>query len=110
MADDDEKEWDPEDPIEKLQKKQIKLGEKLLEKIEKQEQESEEAKKREQQYAAVPCAPFQAPTFDDLSVSITKAWTETKRIVPDAPDHVKTFVFQSLLSAMEHGRHAGPFG
>jgi hypothetical protein len=101
MADND-KEWNPEDEVDpiELQKQQLALGKKFMERIEKEDAEKAKREDEADRYARAPVYTPPPPlTFEERCVRIEKAWTETKRLVPDAPDHVKTLVFQSLLSS-----------
>lgn len=110
MAD---KEWSPEDDLDpvKIQKESLDLQKRFMEKIEKEEREKEERRNSEKDHLrqVVPYELPPAPTFEERSAVIVKAWTETKRIVPDAPDHVKAIVFQSLLYSASNGAGGGSF-
>lgn len=98
--------WTPEkeeedDPI-KLQKEQLAIGKEFLERLKKQE--AEEQKRREEYAAAPPAygiapAMYKPPTFEEVSANIKKTWEEVERIIPTAPDSVKTYAFQALASA-----------
>jgi hypothetical protein len=100
-----EKDWSPEDEVDpiELQKRQLALGEKFMAKLEKEE--AEKAKRQAEAEVFVPAAPYMPPpppTFEERCARIEKAWAETKRLVPDAPDNVKTIVFQTLLHSSEN--------
>jgi hypothetical protein len=98
--------WDPEkekenDPV-KLQQEQLALARRYMAKIEKAEQEAA-ARKAEAEAAAGQVAhvvgafePPKPPSFEVMSAALKKSWDETKLIVPDAPDSVKSFTFQTL--------------
>lgn len=106
-----EKEWseNPEDDPVELQKKQLELGKKFLEKIEKQEAEDNARKEREKAYAQAPIAAhaYTPPTLEDVSAVLKKAWDEVERIMPTAGDRAKTHAFQSLIQAA--APRPGPF-
>lgn len=96
----EDKEWseDPaDDPVE-LQKEQIKIGRELLDRVKRQE---EEARAREEEYAArgpmIAPAPYKAPTFEEVSAVLKKAWDEVERIMPTAPDAVKARAFDTMM-------------
>ena len=98
-----DKEWseDPEDDPVNLQKRQIELGKKFLEKMEKQEAE-EAARKAE--YAAHPRAAIAAdaytpPTFEEVCAVLKKAWDGVEAIMPTAGDKAKAIAFQTLIQA-----------
>lgn len=100
-----EKDWSPEDdadPI-KIQKESLELQKKFMARIEKEDEEKAKREDEAKRYAGGPPVYTPPPplTFEERCVRIEKAWTETKRLVPDAPDHVKTLVFQSLLHSSE---------
>ncbi len=96
-----EKEWseNPEDDPVELQKKQLELGKKFLEKIEAQEAEQ---KARENEYRAagpVSAPVYTPPTFEEVSAVLKKAWDEVERIMPTAVDGAKAYAFQTLTHA-----------
>lgn len=109
--------WTPEkeeedDPI-KLQKEQLAIGKEFLERLKKQEAEEQ---KRREEYEARPAAPvaygtihsdYKPPTFEEISANIKKAWDEVERVIPDAPDSVKTYAFQGLYSSFLRGPYLG---
>ncbi len=104
-----EKEWseNPDDDPVELQKRQLELGKKFLDKMEAQEAKDA---KREAEYAqAVPAARgfaspvYEPPTFEEISSRIKKAWDEVERVVPTAPDPVKVQAFQALLAGSSGG-------
>lgn len=105
-----EKEWseNPEDDPVELQKKQLALGKKFLEKIEKQEAEE---KARKEAYAREAIAPpaygtYTPPTFEEVSAKVKKAWDEVEKIMPNATDAAKTTAFNAFLTAQS----SSPFG
>lgn len=99
-----DKDWSPEseeDPL-KLQKEQLEIGKEFLA-MAKAEQEKN--RQREARVLEAPAVaellggePMKPPSFEDVSAALAKCWEEAKKIVPDAPDHVKVIAFQSLLS------------
>lgn len=100
MADKEWSESPEDDPIE-LQKKQLALGKKFLDKIEAQEAAE---KARAEEHAANPprravVRAYNPPTFEDVSVVLKKAWDEVERIMPTAGDRVKAQAFQTLTHA-----------
>ena len=97
----EEKEWseNPEDDPILLQKKQLELGKRFLEKIEAQEKEE---KRRKEEYAAagpVEAPVYTPPSFEQVSSVIKKAWDELEKIMPTAPDRVKERAFETLMHA-----------
>jgi len=98
MAD---KEWseDPEDDPVELQKKQLALGKKFLEKMEKQEADEEARRQAYAEMPARPAVPYKPPTFEDVSGTLKKAWDEVERIMPGAPEAAKSYAFQTLVHA-----------
>lgn len=96
--------WTPEkeeedDPI-KLQKEQIAMGKEFLSRLRREE---EEKKAREAEYAErgpmIPPAAYKAPTFEEVSAGMKKAWDEVERIMPNATNEAKSYAFQTLLHA-----------
>jgi hypothetical protein len=96
--------WTPEkesedDPI-KLQKEQIAMGKEFLARIKR---EDEERKAREKEYAArgpmVAAVAYTAPTFEEVSAVLKKAWEGVEAIMPTAGDRVKAHAFQMLVQA-----------
>lgn len=100
-----EKEWseDPEDDPIELQKKQLALGKKFLEKMEKQEAEEKARKEAYAQEAIQPHAyvtQYTPPTFEEVSATLKKAWSEVEHIMPNAPDAAKSYAFQTLVHSL----------
>ncbi len=96
--------WTPEkeeedDPI-KLQKEQLALGKEFMDRLKK---EDEEKKRRQEEYAArgpeMAPAVYKAPTFEEVSSTLKKAWDEVERIMPGAPEAAKSYAFQTLVNA-----------
>ena len=105
-----DKEWSesPEDDPVELQKKQLALGKKFLEKMEKQEAEEEARKKA---YAAEAIRPaygtYTPPTFEEVSAKVKKAWDEVEKIMPNATDAAKTTAFNAFLTAQSSSAFGG---
>jgi hypothetical protein len=97
-----EKEWseNPEDDPVELQKRQLALGKRFIEKMEKAEAEE---KRRREECEAVPVAgairAYKPPTFEEVSSVLQKAWAEVERIMPTAQDRTKAIAFQTLMQA-----------
>ncbi len=97
-----EKEWseNPEDDPVELQKRQLELGKRFIDKLEKAEAEE---KRRREEYEAAPPAraigAYKRPTFEEVSSVLQKAWAEVERIMPTAQDRTKAVAFQTLMQA-----------
>lgn len=96
-----DKEWseNPEDDPVELQKKQLEMGRKFLEKIEKQEADEKARQDRERAYqpALRAASAYTPPTFEEVSGRIKQAWDEVERIMPAAPDTAKVKAFEALM-------------
>jgi hypothetical protein len=99
-----EKEWseNPEDDPVELQKRQLNLAKKFLEKMDKAE--AEEKRHREECQAGPPrlagaIMAYKPPTFEEVSSVLQKAWAEVERIMPTAQDRTKAIAFQTLMQA-----------
>lgn len=119
------KDWSPEgedDPGEiakeqlRLQKEQLALGKRFMEKADKAEAEAE-AKAQAERNAGPPMGPgvylgppgyatttYKPPSFEEVSDKVKRAWDEVKRVVPDAPDQVKFMVFNLLIEDRSGGQ------
>lgn len=96
-----EKEWSesPEDDPVELQKRQLALGKKFLDKMEAQEAKDKEREAALPVYGTV--TTYSPPTFEQTSERVKKAWDEVERIVPRAPDAVKAQAFQALMNTSQ---------
>ena len=74
----------------------------ILPEVQKQEAE-EKARKEEyaREVARGPgiCPVYKAPTFEEVSAGMKKAWDEVERIMPSAPEAAKSYAFQTLVHA-----------
>lgn len=100
------KEYDPDKEIDldDLQRRQLELGEKLMEKLEKAEAGLGAPQGAESPDTIGPpvlrSVFYTPPTFEAVSGRVKRAWDEVNRIIPDAPEGVKLLAFQSLMSHM----------
>src|SRR5574339_542615 len=107
----DEKEWDPDEPAPvELQKEQLKLGKEFLQRLKDQEKVDAERRaeyeaERAERGPMIAPAAYKAPSFEEVSAVLKKAWDEVERIMPTAGDQVKVQAFQMLTHAA-----APPFG
>lgn len=120
MADEGEKEWDPEEETEaqRLAQENLRLGNKFLkdmtEEAEKRRAEEEKAKAEAEEYKkglkgrlqalegppSPGIAAYSVPTFEEISEHMAKAWVEVKRIMSDAPANIQQDCFHSLVSSL----------
>lgn len=107
------KEYDPENEVdpEQIARDHLALGKKILDRMEKADAE-EERRKLEYAEAVRPVAGsvmvYKPPPLEEVSASLKKAWDEVEKIMPTAPDAVKTLAYQTLLYST--APHPGPFG
>jgi hypothetical protein len=105
-----EKDWSPEDEVDpiKLAQEQLAIGKRFMEKMEKIEKAEAEEKARREAYkkevndAPPPgfsAVPYKPPSPEQVSEVLKKAWEETKRIMPDAPEAVQMRAFETLMHA-----------
>jgi hypothetical protein len=105
---DEEKGWSPEDEIDpaKIQKEYLEVAKDMIGQM---KADKENRKKAEQEFQkqvqAMPpmigvLGPYKPPTPEEVSVKMKRAWEETKKIAPDAPDMVKLEIFRSMLHAV----------
>lgn len=99
----EEKEWNPEDEIDpaKIQKEYLEVAKDMVNQFKADKVKRE---KEEEAYRAMPAVigglgPFRPPTMEEISARMKRAWEETKKIAPDAPDMVKTEIFRNFLHA-----------
>lgn len=104
----EEKEWNPEDEIDpaKVQKEYLEVAKDMISQM-----KADKAKraKEEEEYKAMPAViggmgVFRPPTMEEMSTRMKRAWEETKKIAPDAPEMVQTEIFRNLLhTSVEEG-------
>jgi predicted trehalose synthase len=89
--------WTPESDKPKAEK----LAEKLLEQIEKHEEREAAFRAAHAPAGTVggEVASYTPPTYEEVQERIRKAWGGVKELVSDAPDQVKSMVFQWLVDA-----------
>jgi hypothetical protein len=116
MADEPEEEqeggWNPEEervPGE-LQKEYLKLIKNMNEQAE--EAKRREAKEREKPEPPSPTplfallgVPAKQPTYDEMVTMCKRAWEDTKKASPQAPEGVKVLMFSTLLNHLIRGLH-----
>lgn len=106
-------EWDPEnesDP-DKLQREFLAMGKDLLSQIKancKREKLEEGLLKEDLlEVCAVPApvmiGAYRAPTLEEASLRVKKAWEETKKIAPDASDSIQVEILRTLLMSSWSG-------
>lgn len=105
MADDPEEEgWSAErelDP-EKLQKEYLHLAKELVGDMKEQKAKAAAEKKQMEEACAQPPMramgfAYKPPTFEEVSAKLKRAWEETKKIAPDAPEFVQAEIIRTLM-------------